>query len=392
MRLPIRPLRFPRRERNRFELLPQGVQYLPAMIEAIDAAHSQVALEFYWIATGRVSSQFIRALIRAAGRGVRTLVLIDDYGSSNLDAIDRRRLTGNGIVLARYNPLRLRLGWGNLVRDHRKLLLVDDRVAFVGGTGLSDEFDGAAGWRENMLRIEGECVADWWHLFHQVWSRCSTVHCPQPTARPAGTTSGRVLAGGAGPWRDEILIEAFENIRRARDRVWLATPYFLPPARLRRALARARRHGCDVRLLLPDPAHCDVPAVQRAGRRYYDRLLRRGVRVFEYHDRILHQKVLLADAHVMLGSCNFDRWGDRWNLEANQAAESADLAALVRAMLADDFTHCREITAAERARMSLRERLTERFWGWLDGIAARATQRRLMRLERKSRESEERNP
>lgn len=389
MRLPTRPLRFPRREHNRFELLPQGVRYLPAMIEAIDSAHSQVALEFYWIATGRVSSRFIRALIRAAGRGVRVQVLIDDYGGSNLDAIDRRRLTGNGVALARYNPLRLRLGWGNLVRDHRKLLLVDNRVAFVGGTGLSDEFDGAGGWRENMLRIEGECVSDWWRLFRQTWTRCSSDHCPLPAALPTGTTPGRVLAGGAGPWRDEILTEAFDNIRRARERVWLATPYFLPPVRLRRALARARRHGCDVRLLLPDPAHCDVPAVQSAGRRYYDWLLRRGVRVFEYHDRILHEKVLLTDTRVTLGSCNFDRWGDRWNLEANQAVESADLAAFVHTMLTNDFARCREITPAERARMSFRERLAERFWGWLDGIAARATQHRLMHLERKSRKSEE---
>ncbi len=361
------------------------------MLEAIDSARSEIALEFYWIATGGVSNRFIRALAAAAERGVRVRVLIDDYGSSDLDTIDRRRLTGSGVALGRYNPLRLRLGWGNLVRDHRKLLLVDDRFAFVGGTGLSDEFDGAAGWRENMLRIEGECVADWWRLFHQVWARCSAVPCPQPVARPAGATPGRVLAGGAGPWRDEILAEAYGDIRRARDRVWLATPYFLPPVRLRRMLARARRHGCDVRLLLPDPEHCDVPAVQSAGRRYYDWLLRRGVRVFEYHHRILHQKVLLADTHVMLGSCNFDRWGQRWNLEANQAAESRDLAARVQAMLADDFTHCREITPTEREHMTLRERLRERFWGWLDGIAARATQRRQMRLERKSRESMERD-
>lgn len=385
MRFPLQPHRFPWRTRNRFELLQQGRRYLPAMLEAIETARSQVALEFYWTATGRVSNRFIRALTAAADRGVRVRVLIDDYGGSDLDAIDRRRLIDNGVVLARYNPLRLRLGWGNLIRDHRKLLLVDERVAFVGGTGLADEFDGEAGWRENMLRIEGECVADWWRLFRQVWGRCSMVDCPVPAAQPSGTTPGRVLAGGPGPWRDDILAAALDGIRRARERVWLVTPYFLPPVKLRRELARACRRGCDVRLLLPDAAHCDVPAVHSAGRRYYDWLLKRGIRIFEYHDRILHQKVLLADAHVSLGSSNLDRWGLRWNLEANQAVDSPALAAETQRMLIGDFAHCREITPFERARLSLRERLEERFWGWLDGLAARATQRRLVRLERTSR-------
>ena len=164
MHIPRRPLRFPWRERNRFELLPQGTSYFPAMLNAIDSARSQVALEFYWFETGAVGNRFIRALARAAARDVRVMMLLDDYGGSDLDAIDRRRLTDAGVHLVRFNPLRVRLGWGNLLRDHRKLLLVDDRVAFVGGTGIADVFDGAYAWRDNMLRIEGECVADWWQL------------------------------------------------------------------------------------------------------------------------------------------------------------------------------------------------------------------------------------
>lgn len=384
MHIPRRPLRFPWRERNRVELLAQGTRYLPAMLEAIDQAHSQVALEFYWFETGRVGNRFIRALSRAAARGVRVMLLVDDYGGSRLDAIDRRRLANAGVHLVRFNPLRMRLGWGNLVRDHRKLLLVDDRVAFVGGSGIADVFDGESGWRENMLRVEGECVADWWRLFRQVWLRGSALACPLPATRPAGPVPGRVVAGGGGLWR-AIFGAAIGDIRRARERVWLATPYFLPPVKMRRELARARRRGCDVRLLLPDAAHCDVPAVQAAGRRYYDWLLRRRIRVFEFHDRVLHQKMLLADARVTLGSCNFDRWGLRWNLEANQTVESPELAAQAAAVLTEDFAHCHEITQAERERLSLWQRLTERFWGWIDGIAARAAQRRLMRGARSSR-------
>ena len=384
MRTPRRPLRFPWRDRNRFELLVQGTRYFPAMLEAIDAARSQVALEFYWVATGRIANQFVRALARASRRGVRVRMLVDDYGGSDLDAIDRRRLAEAGVELVRFNPLRVRIGWGNLVRDHRKLLLVDDQFAFVGGSGIADPFDGDDGWRDNMLRIEGECVGDWWQLFAQVWLRSCGRESATPATPPAGEAPGRVVGGGAGPWR-AVLAAAVADIRRARERVWLVTPYFLPPMRLRRELTRARRRGCDVRLLLPDAEHCDVPAVQAAGRRYYDRLLRRRIRVFEYHERVLHQKVLLADTRVTIGSSNFDRWGLRWNLEANQSADSMELAQSVAAVLADDFSHCREITLAERAHLSWWQRLVERFWGWLEGAAARAAQRRLVHDERRSR-------
>lgn len=384
MRIPSRPPTFPWRDRNRFELLQQGSRYLPAMLQAIGDARAQVALETYWFASGAVGDRFVEALTDAARRGVRVLVLIDDYGSSELEYDDRRRLTEAGVALARYNPLRVRLGWGNLVRDHRKLLLVDDRVAFVGGAGLADPFDGADGWRENMLRIEGGCVADWWTIFQRAWRRWSDIGCPQPAARPVGGMRGRALAGGPGPWRP-VLAAALGDIARARRRVWLVTPYFLPPMKLRRALARARRRGCDVRLLLPDAEHCDVPAVQAAGRRYYDWLLRRGIRVFEYGDRVLHQKVLLADRRATLGSCNYDRWGLRWNLEANQAVQGEPIVDAVAAMVTADLEHCREVTVAEYERRSWWQRLREAFWGWVDAAAARAAQRRLVHEERTSR-------
>lgn len=216
--------------------------------------------------------------------------------------------------LARFNPLRFRLGRGNLIRDHRKILLIDDHCAFVGGTGISDRFDGANGWRENMLRIEGDCVADWWALFAANWHRWSTRPCPVPPARSTGDTPGRVVAGPGHPGRRPIDRLALTDIARARRRVWLVTPYFLPPLRLRRALTRARGRGADVRLLLPAYKCSDVAAVQAAGQRWYDWLLRNGIRVFEYRAAITHQKLLLADDRVMIGSSNFDRWGLRWNL------------------------------------------------------------------------------
>jgi phosphatidylserine/phosphatidylglycerophosphate/cardiolipin synthase-like enzyme len=353
------------------------------MIAAIDQARERIALEMYWVASGPLAERFIRALASAADRGVRVFVLLDDYGCSDLDTMDRRRLAQAGIHVILFNPLQLHIGWGNFIRDHRKLLLVDDDLAFVGGAGLADAFDGKGGWRENMLRIRGECVADWWRLFARVWNRWSAVDCPSTGVVRAGSDAGRILPGSP-IWRP-VLAAAIRDIRSARRRVWLATPYFLPPVKLRRALARAQRRGCDVRLIVPDEAHCDVPAVQVAGRRYYDWLLRRGIRVFEYHQRVTHQKVLLADERVTIGSCNYDRWGLRWNLEASQGIESTDHASAVGRMLEDDLAGSREITLADRERRTLRQRIAEWFWGVVDAALVSINHARRIRRERASR-------
>lgn len=383
MRTPTQPQRFPWRNRNRFRILSQGDSFFPLMLSDIEGAQNCIALEMYWVASDATAERFIQALTRAAQRGVRVFVLLDDYGCSDLDAVDRRRLTDAGVHVALFNPLRLRVGWGNFVRDHRKLLLVDDRVAFVGGAGICAPFDGD-GWRENMLRIEGHCVADWWALFRRVWYRCSRTECPQSATRTVGDVPGRILPGS--PLRRPVLGAALRDMNHARERVWLATPYFLPPMKLRRALARARRRNCDVRLIVPDEAHCDVPAVQIAGRRYYDWLLRRGIRIFEYGERVTHQKVLLADDLVTIGSCNYDRWGLRWNLEGNQGVDSAELAADTRTMLENDLAACREVTAADRERQTLWSRISEWFWGRVDMTMVNVDQLRQIRRERVSRE------
>lgn len=370
--------RFPWRRHNRYEILADGHRYFPAMLEAIAGARSRVALEMYLLQSGPVTTKFIDALCAAAHRGVAVHMLIDDFGGRGLEGADRERLLAAGVHLARFNPLSLwRVTW-NLVRDHRKLLLVDDRCAFVGGAGLSDEFgiDPDRGWRDNMLRIEGECVHDWWVAFRANWRRWSRVPCRIPGPVTAGTVRGRALAGtriGAG----SLKRAAVADIRRARRRVWLASPYFLPSWNIRRALVQAVRHGADVRLLLPGP-RTDHGFVRAAAHRLYGWLLRRGVRIFEFQPTFLHAKALLADERAMLGSCNFDRWSLRWNLEANQQVDDAGFAERLASVLAGDLANSEEITLAAWQRRPRLERLRERFWGWLEILAVRASYRRLV--------------
>lgn len=378
--LPLNRKRFPWRSGNRFDLLVDGGRFFPAMLTAIKAAQHYVLLEMYLFESGAMASEFIEAFGNAARRGVQVYLLLDDFGARGLLPSDRQRLLEAGVHLAFYNPLRYGKLRRNLWRDHRKLLLVDGAVAYTGGAGITDEF--APGeplhWHDAMLAVRGPCVADWHTAFEQVWQALpgnNRAALPQlPGEIPtAGHSAGRVTLNE--PIRMEIKRSLLKRLRGAERRIWIASAYFIPSWKIRRALYQAARQGCDVRLLLPGP-HTDHPAVRHAGRRYYAKLLAAGVRIFEYQPRFLHAKILLCDTWVSIGSSNIDRWNFSWNLEANQETDDHALAEQVAALFAADFTHSREFLAGEWRQRSWRRRLQERFWGWVELWLERLSQGR----------------
>jgi len=361
---------FPWREGQRFRLLSDGSQFFPAMLQAIDAAKSHVLLEMYIMESGQVANQFIDALLRAVKRGIMVQVLLDDYGSLGLLINDRKRLTDGGVQLAFYNPLRFRIFWhklkNNLLRTHRKFMVVDGNVAYVGGAGISDSFVGEMAWRDCMLEIDGPVAADWQILFRRNMERWSE-HVDFPSARAVAVVdgaSGRLVftSGGVQLQLKKILLN---RIRRGQQRIWLASAYFIPSGKIRRALRRAVYQGRDVRLLLPGPV-TDHPAVRHASRRYYARLLRHGVRIFEYQEHFMHSKVVLIDDWCTIGSSNMDRWNFRWNLEANQEVDDHGLANDVQNMLSNDFEHSEEIHYRLWLQRSWLQRLKETLWGRID--------------------------
>ena len=382
---PLHPkYQFPWRPGNRFELLRDGHEYFPRMLEAIARAQRCVLLEIYLFESGTVANRFIDAFAQAARRGVTVKVLIDDFGASGLAHADRERLREAGVEVVYYNPLRYHKLLANAFRDHRKLLIVDGEIAFVSGTGLTDEFDDPRhperSWRETAVHVTGPVLADWQSLFEHVWNQ----HAAAPLTLPAVPVRewadgmlGRVVPASSLTVQD-IRRSLFRRVRNAERRVWLATAYFVPSRKLLRALQRAARQGADVRLLLPGP-HTDHPAIRHAGRRFYARLLRYGVRIFEYQPRFLHTKTLLCDLWVSIGSSNFDRWNLRWNLEANQEVDDQRFADAVAAMFAADFSESIEIDLG-RWRRRWFGRLREQLWGrvdmWLESLGRRKVKRR----------------
>jgi len=350
------------------------------MLEAIETAHHYVLLEIYLIESGTVAARFIDAFVRAARRGVTVKLLLDDFGALGLSPRDRERLGQGGVELLLYNPIRISKHLRNMFRDHRKLLIVDGEVAYVSGAGITDEFDSPKepdqSWRETAARIRGPVLRDWQELFVRLWNRHASKPLVLPVRAPPDETDdmrGRVTVTTALA-RQDIKRSLYNRLRHAKRRVWLATAYFVPSRKVRRALKQAARRGVDVRLLLPGP-YTDHPAIRHAGRRFYTGLLRAGIRIFEYQPRFLHAKTILCDDWVSIGSSNLDRWNLRWNLEANQEVESVTFGDAVKTMFDEDFRNSMECLYEAWRRRPWHARLREQLWGrvdmWLESLGRR---------------------
>ncbi|MBK1673557.1 cardiolipin synthase B [Ectothiorhodospira shaposhnikovii] len=360
----------PARGPHRYRLRVDGDDFFPAMVDAIESARKRVLLEMYLCSSGALTTRFIDALCLAATRGVEVYVLLDDFGSLALSGGDRGRLLAHGVKVGMYNPLGLKRLHLSLFRNHRKLLVVDGRVAFVGGAGLTDDFDprfaGDHAWHEVMLEIRGPCVWDWEQLFARTWARwhATPLTLPAAPASDRGPADGRMVGNSILGGR-AVMGSVLAAIKKSRRRVWITTAYFVPTLRLRRLLARAARNGVDVRLLLPGPK-TDQPAVRHAGRRFYGRLLRAGVRIFEYQPRCLHAKYVICDDWGSVGSSNLDHWTLHWNLEANQVVTAPYTVAELAGLFAEDLTQAREWTLREWRARGRWHRLMERLFGGLD--------------------------
>jgi len=361
---------WPWRLGNEFRLLNDGGEFFARMLAAIEEARRYVLLEMYLVRSGAVATRFIDALGRAAGRGARVCVMFDGFGALGLTRADRRRLLDAGLELRFFNPLRLGNRLSNLLRDHRKLLVADGRVAFVGGAGLTDDFAPGARrgpWRELMVEIQGAVIADWQRAFARTWRRCgpelALVEPPACEAHADGA-AGRLSLSEARQ-RSVLANGVLRRIDSATARAWIMSAYFVPSRRFRKALRRAARRGVDVRLLLPG-ARTDHPWVRQAARRFYGKLLRNGVKIFEYQPRMLHAKMILCDDWVSIGSSNLDRWSFRWNLEANQEIADADFANTAAAVFAADFAVSRALSRRYWRQRAWLDRLRETIAGVLD--------------------------
>ena len=350
---------------NEVAVLLDGPQTYAAMFEAIDRARDHINIESYTIEAEGPGEELARRLIERRRAGVAVNVLFDSFGSLGTAARYFDDLRAAGVQLCEYNPvarLSTLLGRALHLRDHRKLMLIDGRIGFIGGVNISGVYSvGSAGmlpsrgrsrsgWRDTHVRIEGPVVAALQRLFVRHWRRYAATHLPAaqyfPPLAVCGSQRVAVAASEAGGRRNPFYRALLAAIEHARQRILLTCAYFVPTRRLLRALVAAAARGVDVRLVLP--GFTDFWAPLHAGRSHYGYLLRAGVRIFERRDTLLHAKTCVIDGiWATVGSSNLDWRSFLHNAEANVVVLDAGFAQHFERVFDDDVARCHEVRLAD---------------------------------------------
>jgi len=370
-------------------LLKNGTEVFPAMYDTIDRAVSCVVLEMYLYADDGTGREFRQRLVNAARRGVRIMVLVDAVGSWSLPEAFWVELQDAGGVVRRFRPVSRGMF---LFRNHRKLLLVDDRVAYVGGLNIADEYFRGSGeelpWRDNALEITGREVLRLRRSFDRMWARADlpfrrTLFRSRQERGAGETAAGRLRFLESGPENPMHPVRRIYRrlIRGSAEGIDLAMGYFYPHGGILRALKRAVSRGVRVRLLFPRKS--DIPIARWAAQGLYGRLLRSGMEVWEYRPSMMHAKLAIIDDTLIAGSANLDIRSGRINYELVAVVNDRDLARRARSDFEEDLVQSERITLdAWKARPFL-QKVKERVSYWLlarlDIFIARAEMARLMR-------------
>jgi len=339
---------------NDVQLLINGQATFADMLAGIERAEHYVLFQFFIVKNDKLGNRFKSALCDKARQGVQVYFLYDEIGSHQLDTTWLAEMRSAGVQVSAFNTTR---GRGNRLqinfRNHRKLVLTDGRHAWIGGHNIGDEYlDGGERfecWRDTHVRISGPAVLaaqlafveDWYWATEQLLETL----CWEATAEPADLP---VLILPTGPAdRLETAGLAFADfISRAKRRLWIASPYFVPDDATLAALQLAALRGVDVRILIPDRP--DHRIVYLAAFAYFPEASRAGVRFYRYTKGFMHQKVILVDSELAaIGTANFDNRSFRLNFENTAIVFDHAFAERVAAMLREDFRHARAMSAAD---------------------------------------------
>jgi cardiolipin synthase len=352
---------------NQVTSLLNGERIFPAMLGAIRNAQRSITLETYIYWSGTVGQQFAEALAERARAGVKVHALVDWIGARKLDSHQFDMMRRAGIELYRYNPL----VWYNLARlnhrDHRKLLVVDGKIGFIGGVGIADIWlgnaDAPAHWRDSQFRVEGPVVGQMQAAFMDNWMKTSArvLDGPDyfPALHPAGDHYAQVFKSSPREGTESVRLMYLLSIAAARKNIRLSVPYFVPGALTLEELVEARERGAKVEIVVPG-AQTDAPIVRHASRAKWGKLLKAGVKIYEYQPTMYHCKMMIVDdVWVSVGSANFDTRSFKLNDEANLNVFSPEFAAEQVRAFEEDKTKAREYTYTEWKHRSLWKRFME---------------------------------
>jgi len=352
---------------NKIEILKNGVRIFPSMLSAIRNATKTITMEFYIYWDGEMARTFAEALAERARAGVEIKIVLDAVGSAFMSRSLIDFLIGNGVDVEWYHPIR----WYTLSRanhrTHRKLLIVDGRVGFTGGVGIADEWLGDADspnhWRDTMVRVEGPAVIQMQFAFMDNWVKSRgeilTGLAYFPQQKTAGNQLAQVIKSSPSEGSSTVKLLYIISIVSAQKSISINNAYFVPDSDTIRAMEGAVRRGVEVRVIVPGH-RIDTTIVRYASRLHYERLLHRGVRIFEYQPTMMHAKTMVVDGiWSTVGSSNFDDRSFRLNDEVNVNIFDETLAAEMDAMFEEDLKRCAEITIGRFTRRSIMARIKE---------------------------------
>jgi len=357
---------------NRVAVYARGDQYYAAMLEAIRSAKASVNLECYIFRRGTIADRLVDALVDRARAGVLVTIVVDAIGSARLMGTPLRRLRAAGCRVAWYQGFT----WYRLARlnnrTHRELLIVDGRVAFVGGAGVADwwamETRRGPSWRDTMARVEGPVVAALQGVFVENWLEC----CGEilvgdeffPSLERAGGTTAFVVKSSPADRATASRVVFQMLIEGAERHVRISTPYFLPDRALRASLRATAGRGALIHVVVPGP-RSDQQLVRLASRRLYGELLEAGIRIFEYRPAMMHAKMLVVDEEwAVLGTTNIDNRSFEHNDEVNLAMRDPAIARQLIEHFEADRTRSEEITLTKWRQRPLWEKAAKPF-AWI---------------------------
>jgi len=352
---------------NAVQTLVNGDEIFPAMLQAIESAQSSIDMETYIYWSGSVGYKFANALAAKSREGVEVRVLVDWLGSLPFDEDLIQIMTGAGVRFQRYRPIH----WYTLDRvnnrTHRKLLIVDGRVAFTGGVGIADNWLGDARnpteWRDTHYRIEGPSVSAFQAAFAENWLETTgeTLQGEKfyPRLKDAGQLDTQLIISSHPNGSEDMELMMLAAIAAAKDHLRIGMAYFVPDEIALQQILDARKRGVAVDIIVPNSL-TDVPTVRRASRHFWGQLLEAGVHIYEFQPTMYHPKLLIVDdIWASFGSTNLDERSLRLNDEASLNVYGRDFALTQIDLFNRDLARSRQISLAEWRARPLSEKATD---------------------------------
>ena len=360
---------------NTYDVLTNGDETFPAMLDAINAATRRISFETYVYEKGEIADAFTAALGAAARRGVLVNIVMDSVGSFEIDGAHTRRLRDAGCHVALFHPTRWYAMEEVNYRTHRKILVVDGVVGFAGGIGMADHWRGNAEnehlWRDTHVRMRGPIVPLLEAVFYENLAETAGVVMPMLDSvpgDPARHGESILVASsptGGGNGLKRLYLLAIAMARRSID---VTTPYFVLDDSSRWSFEEAARRGVRIRILVESDI-TDAKPVKYASRQDYDWLLTLGIEIFEYQPTMMHAKAMVIDAvFSMFGSANFDNRSLELNDEVNIAVWSAGLAERFERDFNQDLRVAKKLKLEEWRKRPRLEKVRNRFWSYFGEV------------------------